>query len=133
MTAGSSDWIAWIEKAEHDLLAADLIVGGKEVPWDMVAFHAQQAAEKYLKAFLVLKDSQPPKIHDLPKLLRLCAAFAQEFAGFADDAEFLSPLAVFARYPGDPDEPSREDAARGVEIAKRIRECVKQHLPESDE
>lgn len=133
MSEASGDWIAWIEKAEHDLMAADLLVAGTDPLWDIVAFHAQQAAEKYLKAFLVLNGAQPPKIHDLPKLVRLCGALAGEFAEFGPDAEFLSPLAVFARYPGDPDEPSREDAARGIDIARRIRDRVRQHLPESDE
>jgi HEPN domain-containing protein len=40
----------WVRKAEHDLEAANRIMAVEEgCPFDMVCFHCQQAAEKYLK------------------------------------------------------------------------------------
>ena len=63
---------AWFEKAEHDLVMIQKAMVGEGVPWDMVTFHAQQAAEKYLKGFLVARAIDPPKIHDLRSLLLLC-------------------------------------------------------------
>src|SRR5436309_7755862 len=39
---------AWIEKAESDFLCIENNLAAKRVPWDVVAFHAQQAAEKML-------------------------------------------------------------------------------------
>ncbi len=121
-----ADVSAWVEKAEHDLVAVDAISVGSDPPWDIVVFHAQQAAEKFLKAFLVSRGHQPPKTHDLTRLLTICVADAPELASFADDCVFLSPLAVLSRYPGGEPEPdsAREDAEKGVEIARRIRGAI---------
>lgn len=129
MSGASADWTAWVEKANHDLQAVGLLSAGADTPWDIVAFHAQQAAEKYLKAFLASRGQQPPKIHDLFRLVELCAKHVPAFMELADDAVFLSPLAVFARYPGDPGQPSQTDAERGVQIARRVRDLVLACLP----
>jgi len=44
----------WIRKAENDLVAAEhLLTVRPHTPYDTICFHAQQCAEKYLKAFLV--------------------------------------------------------------------------------
>jgi HEPN domain-containing protein len=56
----------WVEKAESDLKNARIVLGaGEECPADTVAFHAQQCAEKYLKALLVFEGIDFPKTHDL--------------------------------------------------------------------
>lgn len=68
----AADPSAWFAKAENDLLSIENNVSAARVPWDIVTFHAQQAAEKYLKGFLVHRGSVPPKIHDLSRLLDLC-------------------------------------------------------------
>lgn len=48
------DFRAWIKKAEGDLKTAEHALTLKErCPFDTVCFHAQQCAEKYLKALLV--------------------------------------------------------------------------------
>lgn len=120
---------AWVRKAESDLIAVDLLIAANDPPWDIVVFHAQQAAEKFLKAFLVSRGQQPPKVHDLTRLLTLCVADQPELASLADDCAFLSPLAVLSRYPGDATESAREDAEKGVDIARRIRSGVLERLP----
>jgi len=44
----------WIKKAENDLVAAEhLLTARPHTPYDTICFHAQQCAEKYLKAFLI--------------------------------------------------------------------------------
>lgn len=63
---------AWFEKAERDLEMIRRAMATDGAPWDMVAFHAQQAAEKYLKGYLVSRGIDPPRIHDLRPLLSLC-------------------------------------------------------------
>jgi HEPN domain-containing protein len=123
-----ADVSAWVRKAEHDLVAVDSISAGTDPPWDIVVFHAQQAAEKFLKALLVSRDHQPPKIHELTRLLALCVSYAPELAAFLDDCEFLSPLAVRSRYPGDEPDTAREDAEKGVQIARRIQAAVLERL-----
>src|ERR1041384_7794702 len=62
----------WVAKAENDLIVAThLLRMRKECPVDAVCFHAQQAAEKYIKAYLVFQDVDFPKFHDLAKLTKL--------------------------------------------------------------
>ncbi|NIV40358.1 MAG: HEPN domain-containing protein, partial [Anaerolineae bacterium] len=41
---------------------------------DQVGFFCQQAAEKYLKAFLIALEQVPPRTHDVDVLVELCAA-----------------------------------------------------------
>ena len=62
--------LQWVEKAEHDLLNIENNLVASHVPWDTVCFHAQQCAEKYLKALLVWKQIDFPKTHDLRVLLQ---------------------------------------------------------------
>ncbi len=62
----SSSGRQWVEKAEHDLINAEYTLTlEKNCPLDTVRFHAQQCAEKYLKAFLVQEAISFPKTHDL--------------------------------------------------------------------
>jgi HEPN domain-containing protein len=65
MTSRASEPEAWFRKAEHDLLSAANNMASAETPWDHVCFNAQQAAEKYLKGFIVSRGGVPPKTHDL--------------------------------------------------------------------
>ena len=54
----------WIEKAEHDLIAAKLIIEHQPTILDIACFHCQQAVEKFLKTFLVYKKEEFPKTHN---------------------------------------------------------------------
>jgi HEPN domain-containing protein len=126
-------WRAWVSKAEHDLRAIRAIrqdVSGEEPPWDVVCFHAQQAAEKMLKAFLACHQQQPPKTHDLTALLGLCRVLDATLDSLGDDCSLLTDFAVECRYPADLDEPQKEEAAAAVAAAERVRNAVLQRLPE---
>jgi len=61
----------WLIKAASDLAAGRLVVEG-DGPYDTACFHAQQAIEKSLKGFLVLRKQAAPRTHDLEELQRLC-------------------------------------------------------------
>jgi HEPN domain-containing protein len=95
----------------------------------VIAFHAQQCAEKYLKAYLVFHTIDFPYTHNLRRLLDLCAAKAS-WAEQLRDAEELNPYASTARYPGEDLEVKEGDARRAVEIAGRVREVVRRALQE---
>ena len=70
----------WMTKANHDLEVTKL---DKILPSDIVCYHAQQAAEKYLKAFLIANDAdiklEKFHIHDIDRLLVKCALIDPEF------------------------------------------------------
>ncbi len=61
----------WINKAEHDLGMAELAMNNKPEYTDSICFHCQQAAEKYLKAYLVFLNIRFEKKHNLGYLLDL--------------------------------------------------------------
>jgi len=62
----------WVKKAEGDYQMAGREFRARKNPYyDGVCFHAQQCAEKYLKAFLQEHDQDIPKIHKLLDLLKL--------------------------------------------------------------
>ena len=61
-----------VEKAEHDLRNAEhTLTIEQDCPFDTVCFHAQQCAEKYLKALLVWKGIPFPKTHNLPSFMKI--------------------------------------------------------------
>ena len=69
---------AWLKKAENDIVSAKQILALEDGPTDTPCFHAQQAVEKALKAFLTFHDIEFPKIHALDRLLELCLPRAKE-------------------------------------------------------
>jgi HEPN domain-containing protein len=72
--------VEWIEKVEGDYATAKRELRVRRHPnYDAVCFHAQQAAEKYLKAFLQEQNAPFPKTHDLIELLALCVPLDASF------------------------------------------------------
>ena len=61
----------WVRKAEDDIRGARSLEQSKPPLNDLICFHCQQSAEKYLKALLQEWGLVPPRIHDLVKLLNL--------------------------------------------------------------
>ena len=62
----------WLNKAKDDLRAAEyLSTMHHPTPDEIICFHCQQTAEKYLKAFIFLQDIEPEKTHDLRELLTI--------------------------------------------------------------
>lgn len=129
MKQPESTYRAWLEKAEHDLLNIDNNLAATRVPWDTVCFHAQQAAEKVLKAFLIYHGERPPRTHDLIALLTRCVSFAPEFADLETDCRNLTYFAVSARYPDDLFEPGEADGRAMDEAARRVQARVLARLP----
>lgn len=111
---------AWIAKAGSDLLCINNNLHAPTVPWDAVAYHAQQAAEKMLKACLVHKGIEVPRSHDLGRLLGECLTAGIPLAHLAGDCDLLTPYGVAVRYPGDEPEVIESDARAAVEAAYRI-------------
>ena len=94
--------IPWVRKAEQDYAAACALARRRKTPLpDVVCFHAQQCAEKYLKAYLVLHRTYFPKTHDLLELLDLAAPLEPSLALLKPRLQELRPYAVASRYPGE--------------------------------
>lgn len=119
----------WLEKARRDLKVAQDQLGGSEPLTDIACFHAQQAAEKYLKAYLLWNDIESPKTHAVEQLVLLAAQKDPEFSRLKDKVVLLTPYAVEARYP-EFEEPLLEDAKEAVRIAEKVRDFVLGKLPQ---
>ncbi|MBY0247626.1 MAG: HEPN domain-containing protein [Nitrospiraceae bacterium] len=119
---------AWVLKADHDLLNIENNLAAREIPWDTVCFHAQQCGEKYLKALLVSRHIDPPKIHDLTELYALLPdGLLTDFN--ARLLEELNPYSIEGRYPGVWEPVEQGEALRAVEAAKTIRQVIRRVLP----
>jgi len=90
----------WYKKADEDLLAAEIVIAASPLLYDVAAFHSQQGAEKYLKAYFVFFEKMPPKIHDIKSLIDFLAEFDPSINEIRS-AEYLSAFAVRSRYPDD--------------------------------
>lgn len=116
---------SWITKADGDLLNIRNNLHAERVPWDTVCFHAQQSAEKMLKAFLVSRGMTAPRTHDLIALLADVAEAESSMAALEGDCRLLTPYAVMLRYPGACDAVSEEEARQAAAAAQRIGEQIK--------
>jgi HEPN domain-containing protein len=87
-------------------------------------FHAQQAAEKAMKAFLAWHDIPFRKTHNLVELGRQCTALDATLAAFAKDAAPLTENAWKYRYPGAPGEPSQAEAEQALATARKVYDAI---------
>jgi HEPN domain-containing protein len=89
----------WLIKAREDLLAVEKLAG-EDALTNIAAFHAQQCAEKCLKAVLEELEMKVPRTHDLVRLNGL----VQNACVFEWDEDILHELSTVyleSRYPGD--------------------------------
>ena len=116
----------WLRRARSDLVAMEVLLNAGA--FDSACFHAQQAAEKYLKAFLIHHETQFPFTHELDKLIKLCAGIDPSFQSLATTADSLTPYAMKLRY----DEtfwPALEEAQAARASALAVKEFVHGRLP----
>jgi len=117
----------WVEKAEGDFATAGRELGAAPAPnFDAACFHAQQCAEKYLKACLVEAGRDFPKTHDLSALLQLLLPAEPALATLRADLDWLTDVGIEVRYPGTAADAA--DAGRAVGIATRTRDYARRFL-----
>ena len=122
----------WLDFAEEDLRLArhGFSVPGSP-PYRLIAYHAQQCAEKYLKAYLVLHGIDFPFTHNIARLLELVpqeASWTEQLR----DAEELTPYVITARYPGEDEEVTEDEARRAFDVAVRVQEVVRRALADEE-
>jgi HEPN domain-containing protein len=115
----------WLDKAEMDLAVINILQKSRSAPTSAIAFHCQQAIEKYLKGFLGFNDIAFTKTHDLNILLELCL---QKDTGFKilnrDYVADIKTYAVNTRYPGEEYEPSEKELTAYVKVVKQVKFLV---------
>ncbi len=124
------DWIrSWVEKAGQDLQAARHVKRKKGLR-NICCFHAQQAGEKYLKAYLTWLGVDVPKTHHIEDLVELIAQKDSGILAFKGEWAKLTPYAVESRYPEFSVLPA-EKVREAVLLATQIKEYVMLKLPKS--
>lgn len=120
----------WLAKAEDDFRVAEHLVTEGAYFLGAVGFHAQQAAEKFLKALLVWHQVEFPKTHDLDELLDLAATVDSHLAESFRPIVVLTPYGVDARYPSDFPRITPVEAKKAVELATQARKIIRDALKE---
>jgi HEPN domain-containing protein len=92
-------------------------------------FHAQQAVEKCLKAFLTHHDHRFRKTHDLVELGRECVALDPSLEQVLRQAAPLTEHAWRYRYPGDDEEPAAKDVEQALTLARDVWNMIAARLP----
>jgi len=115
----------WVLKAEEDLKAAVILFESGDFPSAVVCFHAQQVAEKYLKAFLTENDIEFRRTHDLIALIdEYCIGIDSKFDIFREQLKEFTFYAIEARYPGSDLPPSVSETKQALAVARSIKEFV---------
>jgi len=115
----------WILKAENDLKIAKDEMLTENPATDAICFHAQQCVEKYLKAYLISKDKEISKTHDILFLIKQCLLIDNEFNYLLElNADSLTSYAVEIRYPEEFYFPSLEEAKEAIEICEKVKQFV---------
>lgn len=79
-----------------------------------------------MKALLIFKDQDFPKVHDLGTLSSLCSN-AGILVGVSEETlDTLTAYAISTRYPGD--DPTLEETKEAIEITKSIRKFARSFL-----
>ena len=93
--------LEWFERGRHDIDTAQLLYDERGYA-DIIVYHIQQALEKYLKGYLVLRGKKPPKIHELDTLLNQVVVFDKSIINFLELCEKASRYYIEDRYPPGP-------------------------------
>jgi HEPN domain-containing protein len=92
----------WVEKAEGDFATARRELRARKDPnYDAACFHAQQCAEKYLKACLQEEDRSFGRTHNLSALLELVLPIEPSWENLRPALRALTTFAIGVRYPGE--------------------------------
>jgi len=124
MTKDQKDYLKnWLFRANEDIAVIEnLFKFEPELYSSTICFHAQQAVEKFLKAFLIFHDIDFPKTHDLDYLLLECKKINKK--NFEIDFGSLSDFAVSLRYPDDFYIPDKNETIKYRNVALEVRKIV---------
>lgn len=121
---------AWLQKVQFDLKACVHALSSEdESLWPDAVFHAQQAAEKSLKAFLAWHDKPFRKTHSIEELGHACIELDPTLTSAVDRAVPLTEYAWKFRYPGEPDLLSREEADRAFQASRDLHKAIRDRIP----
>ena len=117
----------WFRKGDSDLANVRACMSLDQC-LDTACFHAQQAAEKYIKAYLASRDVDFPFTHNLENLIDICSEQDSSFSALYGMADLLTPYAVTLRYDQD-FWPGVDTVREALDAAEMIRSFIIERLP----
>ena len=89
----------WRILAERDLNVAEHLANNmRPIPTEIIAYHCQQAVEKYLKGTLAVFDDDPPYTHELDELCSMVVRHNSSFAGISSLCTIITQFSIQPRY-----------------------------------
>jgi HEPN domain-containing protein len=113
----------WLRHAKSDLAVARDIENNPDVLPNQTAFHAQQAAEKAIKAMMIHEGIAFPLTHDLKLLVKRWTDSGRIWPPALTNVKTLNPYAVESRYPGYIHQISSTEVRAAIEMAERVVAC----------
>lgn len=113
----------WFKYAERDLESAKFLMKMHPLPIEIICYHCEQSAEKYLKGYLILKQNNVEKTHDLGLLNKKCLIVEPSFSEIEDECLDLIPYGVQVRYPYEL-EINEQDMKSAVTCAEKIQKFI---------
>ncbi len=115
----------WFVMADLDLNSAIFLLSMKPKPLEIIAYHCQQSAEKYLKGFIAFHGGEIRKTHDLVVLNHDCSQYDSSFENVMEQCINLTDYGVQIRYPFHIDVEER-DIKMAIEDAQTIKSLVRE-------
>jgi HEPN domain-containing protein len=113
----------WLYRANEDIAVIDSLFKIDPVFYSStICFHAEQAVEKFLKAFLVFHNVDFPRTHDVDFLLLECKKIDPD--DFNIEFGSLSDFGVDIRYPDNFYIPGKEETIQYRDIANTVKKIV---------
>lgn len=116
----------WLRSARADLAIARVELP-EEGMYEQLCFHAQQAVEKSIKAFLLHLGIDFPLTHNIGTLVSLLPPNIQSIPAFQESV-VLTPYSVLTRYPGEVEPVTEDKYAEAVRTATAVVELVSSHV-----
>lgn len=113
----------WLAYARSDWELAR-VAQPSNVMREMLCFHAQQAAEKAMKAVLIQANVDFPRTHNLRNLLDKISS-EMDLPTAVEDAAILTDYAVSARYPGNVEQVTEEEYEEALRLAQNVLDWAK--------
>jgi len=121
---------SWFVRASQDLGAAAHDFKADPPFLADIVFHAQQAVEKAFKGFLTWHSTPFRKTHALEDLGEQCLRLDSTLKPVVDKAVPLTKYAWMFRYPGEPEEPARDEAEKALALAREAYDAILSRLPD---
>ena len=118
----------WLKKAEEDFGFACSVLEDSSF-YAQICFHFHQGAEKFLKTFIVARDLEFQKIHDLLALLKLCSSVEPALQEINEHCKFLNRFYIDTRYPVHwPTNYTKDEALKAKNSSEQVRKAIRNVL-----